>query len=278
VAKASAEEVAVLLRGAERGVPTAAEHDLPRRYKFFAGPPQGADASPRLTDELLIYEGSSSLENTGWRLWRGSYTMARHLERCRPHCADWDGLSVLDLSCGVGLCGLALCRVCADVTLTEMPQNVAVVRQNVAANCEAGSALRCRDPVVVPYEWGASLPAALRRHFDLVLCNDLFYEVYRRSLHVEFHSTLRDLVNQRGRGGSWAIEPQMLFCFQVRATPQERRIISELSARLHGRAEELDVGDLPDGFEGLNACDPPLKPKLRLLRIGDSPAAAEPGG
>lgn len=259
-------EAAALLAGllapGRPGPPAAGRHaaegeeeEQPRRFHFFLG----GDGP----GEIFLREGRPCLENTGWRLWRGSYTMARYLERCRPRAADWEGLSVLDLSCGVGLCGLALCRVCADVTLTELPENLEVVRRNVAENCAAGGSWRCKAPTVVPHAWGAALPPELQRGFDLIVCNDLLYEVFHRKLHGEFHATLRDLVaRQRQAAG-----PQVLICFQVRATPQERRILRDTSVRLNLQAEEVEVGELPDGLEGPDGRGPAQRPKLRLVSL-----------
>merc|ERR1711988_782933 len=107
---------------------------------------------------MLLHQGQAKLSNTGWKLWQGSYAMARYLERLRPNSSDWDGISVLDLSCGIGLCGLALCQVCADVTLTELSENVPAAQHNLAVNCTESRELRCKSPVLVPYEWGATLP------------------------------------------------------------------------------------------------------------------------
>lgn len=245
---------------AARAVECREDSPPPRRFHFFTRGGGGPG-------EVVLREGMSTLENTGWRLWRGSYTCARYLERDRPSPSDWDGLSVLDLSCGVGLCGLALCQVCADVTLTELPENIEVVRRNIAENFAAGGVWRCKAPVVVPHAWGAALPPELQRNFDLVVCNDLLYEVFHRKLHVEFHATLRDLVVQQrqaacaGRGAG----PRLLFCYQVRATPQERRILNETGSRLELREEEMDITLLAQGMEGTDERHCQQRPRLRLV-------------
>lgn len=228
----------------------------PRKFQFF-----GEHMTGR---EVVIHEGNSTLSNTGYRLWRGSYSMARYLENSRPDSRDWQHLSVLDLSCGVGLCGIALSRVCPDVTLTELPENVETVRRNLSVNCTKEDVNESGLPIVVPYAWGARLPPELQRRFSMVLCGDLMYEVFQRRLDAEFFNTLRELAAwQRRQDANGAVE--ILFCFQVRSTTQESRILSELCNRLNLHAEEIQLNEDAEGFGGLDCCKFEFVPKIRLV-------------
>merc|ERR1712113_360245 len=93
------------------------------------------------------------------------------------------------------------------------------------------------------------------------------YEVFQRRLDVEFFCTLRELVAlQRQRStdqNSSAVE--ILFCFQVRSTTQESRILSEICNRLNLHAEEIQLNEDVEGFEGLECCKSEFVPKIRLV-------------
>merc|ERR1711966_354668 len=101
-------------------------------------------------------------------------------------------------------------------------------------NCKDMSDSQCHSPAVVAFAWGSRLPAELQRPFDIIICNDLLYEVYTRRLDAQFSATLRELVAYQRQActGDQSHSAQLLFCFQARASPQENRILSDLCSRL----------------------------------------------
>jgi predicted nicotinamide N-methyase len=101
-------------------------------------------------------------------LWRSGLALARELER-EPH----DGLSVVELGCGLGVPSLAAARSGASVLATDSaPEALELVARSARAN-----ALRVETAVV---DWAEPGDLVRRAPFDLVLAADVLYE--RRSV------------------------------------------------------------------------------------------------
>lgn len=100
----------------------------------------------------------------------------------------WRGKKVLELGAGTGVVGLVLAAHGADVTLTDLPEALPILRHNAAANFEPGTpeAERVR---VLPLDWTQGLSPALRQlqPFDVVVGADL---VYNEALYAPLLDTL----------------------------------------------------------------------------------------
>jgi predicted nicotinamide N-methyase len=101
-------------------------------------------------------------------LWRSGLALARELEL-----EPLDGLSVVELGCGLGVPSLAAARGGASVLATDSaPEALELVARSARAN-----ALRVETAVV---DWAEPGHLVRRAPFDLVLAADLLYE--RRSV------------------------------------------------------------------------------------------------
>lgn len=213
---------------------------------------------------VVLCDGLSALDNTGWRTWAGSWLLAKHFERHPP------GARVLDLSCGTGLTGVALALAGHEVVLCDMEMNVGTIQANVARNVKVGQA--GLDATVVGYSWGQTLPEQLQRPFDVIACGDLLYHVWSGRLQNEFLMTLQLLHRKQGEAGQ-----EFVFGFQVRSGRQEEQVLNNIARRL-GLVQEEFVVDRAGGDAAGNSaqalCEAagepsPLLPqaKYRLVRL-----------
>lgn len=225
---------------------------------------------------IALIEGDSELSNTGWKVWAGSWLLAKYFEEhLGPARRCLGGLRrILDLSCGTGLTGVALACAGHDVSFTDVHVNLPTIQENVLRNLPNGrgpisasdgcgtdgaTAEQIASNNVVGYSWGSPLPLALRRRFDIVACGDLLYHVWSGRLHNEFVSTLLEL---RRHGGFGEQGPEFVFAFQVRSGRQENQILENAAFRLGLALEELTPATEADA-------DCPLHPgvRYRLVRL-----------
>ena len=97
-------------------------------------------------------------------LWRSGVALARELER-----QPLDGLSVVELGCGLGVSSLAAARAGASVLATDSaPEALELVARSARAN-----ALRVETALV---DWAEPGDLVRRAPFDLVLAADVLYE------------------------------------------------------------------------------------------------------
>ena len=137
---------------------------------------------------------------TASRLWPASVSLALGLERAAVRGAPWwaprllaPRARILELGAGVGLAGLAAALVAApdaEVALTDLPENLGLLRQNVDANGLGG---RVR---VDALDWTAPLPAAFASApWDLVLGADV---VHWEGLFAPLTRTITALIGGSG--------------------------------------------------------------------------------
>lgn len=223
-----------------------------------------------LGNTIVLSQGDSSFEHTGWRTWAGSWLLAKHFE-CKPVSGR---KRVLDLSCGTGLAGIALARAGYEVTLCDMEVNMGTVRSNVARNATGAEEEHDATGLAqaVGYSWGTPLPLELRIAFDIVLCGDLLYHVWSGRLHNEFLTTLQYLNGGAGAGAAGGAEggrrPDFLFGWQVRSGRQEGQVLESAARRLGLVQEELPI-EL-SGEDSLALLHP--QAKYRMVRLRRAPA------
>lgn len=98
---------------------------------------------------------------TASRVWPAAFELATAVAE-----ADVAGKRAIELGAGAGLAGLAAAAAGADVTLTDLPENLDLLRRNAAANgLDAG---------VAALDWRDAAAAGLGR-FDVVLAADAVF-------------------------------------------------------------------------------------------------------
>ena len=138
-------------------------------------------------NSLTIFEDPAGC-GPGGALWDAAVVLAHHL-----HSLQLRGARVLELGAGTGLPGLAAARLGAQVTLTDRPRALPLLRRNAEHNGLSVS--------VVELEWGCTPPEwsqAETPPFNLVLGADI---VCHEESMAPLIATLRQLL----RGGGEAL-------------------------------------------------------------------------
>ena len=99
-------------------------------------------------------------------LWPSARELARHLARSA---LVGPGVRVLEVGCGLGLCGVVAALRGAEVTMTDFnPEAVSAARRNADLN---GAVVRCER-----FDWHDAVPGAWVGAVDLVIASDVLYE------------------------------------------------------------------------------------------------------
>jgi len=203
----------------------------------------------------------------GGGVWSASPVLIRYLAALDK---DWRGQRVMELGAGSGTVGLALARLGAHVTLTDLPAMVHVLRVNVERNFPAGAApdpsaaaVTCRAQ-----RWGEPLGGG---PYDVVVGADIVY------MDGSFDPLVRTMVDaaqqgavvifayapQRGEAPSfWDEEPSSRF---MRAA-EEHFDVDVLGADIMPPPEDKEIA--PFG------CDTPIWIYEFKLRSGAASKAA----
>ncbi|MEZ5965562.1 MAG: methyltransferase domain-containing protein [Planctomycetota bacterium] len=146
-----------------RRVPELARFELRRRKLPFAQRTLSMIVPASLGDVVSRSALTDPDRQPYWaEIWPAAVGLARVLMRGRP----LDGLRVLDVGCGLGLCGVAAGSRGARVTFTDRePEALAFARFNAEQNGVTG----CETLLL---DWNRRLPEAT---FDLLLLADVTY-------------------------------------------------------------------------------------------------------
>jgi len=111
-------------------------------------------------------------------VWDSSIVLSRMLEhrglQTLTRTPRGEAVSCVELGAGCGLVGLTLAALGGDVVITDLPENLRLLRANVRANSSVASRV---VPRVRPLTWGVRLSAELlsQAPYDLVVATDVFY-------------------------------------------------------------------------------------------------------
>ena len=184
---------------------------------------------------------------TGSSLWAAGPALASYL--LRSEAAPLHGAAVLELGAGLGVLGNALAAHGAGrVCLTDVPQQVPLLRHNVAAN--AGSRAAGCAVEAAPLVWGTRPLAEqfLRTRWDYIVGSDICYDVEGWDALAQ---TLSDLVP--ADDGDVASHPKVFLAFPKRKigqhlayagflfSVQEQGFAAKQLTTVKGRAGEIDV-------------------------------------
>ena len=200
--------------------------------------PAASGASP---ERRLGADGEVAPESTAERVWPGAYLLASYLQQ--PSVASTlSGARVIELGAGLGIPGLAAwVRGAAQVTLTDLEENLPRLRQAVTANLADG-------PVEVhALDWNAPLPCSLEAHWDLILAADC---VYWTGLFKPLLQTLRSLcaAAQRHASAQETPRPRPQVLITVTSRLDRAETFAAMAAEAGWVAEELLVPDTPPSF------------------------------
>ena len=127
---------------------------------------------------LTIEQRPFGPEGFASTIWDSAIVLSRMLERHGLHAlssaAPARPPTCIELGAGCGLVGLTLAALGGDAVITDLPENLRLLRANVRANAAISSRA---VPRVRPLKWGEPLTAELAAPvpYDLVVATDLFY-------------------------------------------------------------------------------------------------------
>ncbi|BDA41992.1 probable EEF1A lysine methyltransferase 3 [Coccomyxa sp. Obi] len=133
-----------------------------------------------------------------FQIWPSSLSLARYAEiedRHESHC--WQGKRVLELGCGCGLVGLCFAALGADVLLTDLPDPLDIVRDNIALNSDT-IASAGGNAAAQAFVWGKTDVSELTPEWrtpDIIVAADV---VYRRELFQPLLHALKSLGGSHG--------------------------------------------------------------------------------
>lgn len=146
----------------------AAVNQGAERREIDLGPFTVLIDAPRDPDALTRLGVERADPSPGYwaHLWPSSVELARYLassDLIAP------GVRLLEVGCGLGLCGITAARRGAAVTITDFnPQAVAWVARNAELNRVTA---RCE-----PFDWNTPPPEHWPGAFDLLIASDVLYE------------------------------------------------------------------------------------------------------
>ena len=127
---------------------------------------------------LTIEQRPFGPEGFASTIWDSAIVLSRMLERHGLHALSSAAPSgppkCIELGAGCGLVGLTLAALGGDAVITDLPENLRLLRANVRANATVSSRV---VPRVRPLKWGEPLTAELAAPvpYDIVVATDLFY-------------------------------------------------------------------------------------------------------
>lgn len=184
----------------------------------------GVDGSEAVTltavQDRDACEGTPAFPSHGHCVWDAALLLADYLQAVngKPH--SFRGARAVELGAGVGLVGMALAALGAQVVLTDQAYTLPLLRRNVQVNFSG----RARAPEVEPCQWGETLEGETLRAWaeqggvDVVVFSDVLYHSDASLLLVQ---TLLELASPRTR---------VLFSFETRSAEIETRFLEALRA------------------------------------------------
>ncbi|KAM3967138.1 protein N-lysine methyltransferase METTL21D [Aphomia sociella] len=157
---------------------------------------QSSDMFPREIDieiclkTLKIYQKMEGDVNCV--VWDASLVLAKYLETICQQKPDFlSGLKVLELGSGLGVVGLTAATLGAQVTLTDLPEALPLLRLNINENKSKISSMG-GYAIAESLVWGDSSSEILKEEFDMIVLADCVY--YEESISPLIH-TLQCLNN-----------------------------------------------------------------------------------
>ncbi|MDR3608513.1 MAG: methyltransferase domain-containing protein [Oligoflexia bacterium] len=192
---------------------------------------------PELLEELCPYFGT---------VWPSARALAEAIVKARP-----EGMSILELGCGLALPSLAAAKAGARVVATDFhPEVPEFLARNIALNWELDSVAR---PAIeyIRTDWSkGNFPGGPFGGFDRVIGSDVLYERQQVPLLARaIQATLAD------GGEAWIADP---------ARPYLQSFVDEM--RASGFAHETQIRVAADTVNGL-----PVSKEIFIVRLWKNP-------
>lgn len=204
---------------------------------------QNTDLFPREIDieiclkTLKIYQKLEGDVNCV--VWDASLVLAKYLETMCQNKPDFlSGIRVLELGSGVGVVGLTAATLGAQVTLTDLPEALPLIRLNINEN-KAKIGSMGGYAIAESLIWGES-SSLLDDEFDVVVLADcVYYEEAVDSL-IE---TLKSLTNTSSK------KPVMYLTQEMRDSDTQRELWSSFYGKL---TDNFNVDKIPEEEQHIN--------------------------
>ena len=134
----------------------------------------GGESVVTLSDVYGVWCATS-----GRSLWASGPALVGWLSSTGGRRRLFTGRSVLELGSGLGHVGLSLSKLgAARVMLTDLPEQLHLLRQNLAANAFRSDGSRC-EVSAAALPWGADVPEPVRSGgtYDLIVASDVVYDI-----------------------------------------------------------------------------------------------------
>ncbi|KAG7310040.1 hypothetical protein JYU34_004572 [Plutella xylostella] len=173
-------------------------------------------------------------------VWDASLVLAKYLETmCVDNSGFLSGLKVLELGSGLGLVGLTAATLGAQVTLTDLPESLSLLRLNITENKSKISSMG-GYAIAESLIWGDSSSDIHKEEFDLILMADCIY--YEEAIEPLLE-TLLQLNKHLGK------TPIMYLTQEMRDSEIQKRLWDTFYERL---SENFNIEKIPEEQQHVN--------------------------
>lgn len=174
-----------------------------------------------------ICQGRRDFASHGHCVWDAALLLAEFLQsEAQRDALSFSGRKVVELGAGVGLVGMALAVLGADVVLTDQEYALPLLRKNVQVNFEGDQSHGSTAPRVEECQWGEPLKGVLsewQKRTDVIVFSDV---LYHESSFLLLMQSLRALA---------APTCDVYFTYETRNAGIEAGFLSVLSAEFDVR-------------------------------------------
>ncbi|KAJ0177777.1 hypothetical protein K1T71_006650 [Dendrolimus kikuchii] len=184
-------------------------------------------------------------------VWDASLVLAKYLESMCQHKSDFlSGIKVLELGAGLGVVGLTAATLGAQVTLTDLPEALSLLRLNITENKPKIGSMG-GYAIAESLVWGDNTSDILKEEFDMVVLADCVY--YEEALQplLETLKYLNSGMNKK---------PMIYLTQELRDTDTQKKLWESFYDKL---VDSFYVEQVPEEQQHANY----RSPDIVLLRI-----------
>ncbi|XP_026485557.1 protein N-lysine methyltransferase METTL21D-like isoform X1 [Vanessa tameamea] len=130
-------------------------------------------------------------------VWDASLVLAKYLETMCQHKADFlSGIKVLELGSGLGVVGLTAATLGAQVTLTDLPEALPLLRLNISENKQKIVSMG-GYAIAESLVWGDKNSEIHKQEFDMIVLADCVYYEDAIDPLIETLQCLNNTINKK---------------------------------------------------------------------------------